>query len=132
MKWMQRRLLMRVERLEKDPCFRQPPPPSARDRLFRKKLRELLRKIDERYARMVTEDFKRGSFKLWTGPTLEFLIRVRDHVAEGRPLAFPAAVAEVYVGDPFAGNAAVCRQCRYKLPAAHFKQCPLCGGQVNS
>ena len=50
---MQRSLLKRVERLEKDPRWQPPPPPSAASRLFQEKTQELLRQIDERYARLI-------------------------------------------------------------------------------
>ena len=129
---MQRSLLKRVEGLENDPRFQPPPPPSAADRLFQQKAQELLREIDERYARLVTEDLQRNAHQpcRWSGLTIEFLLRVDDHIREGRPLAFPAAVAEAYVGHGYAGHDVACNQCRFKLPRAYFKLCPVCGGQV--
>jgi hypothetical protein len=111
-----------VERLERDPGWQPPPPPSAADRLFRKKAQQLMREVDERYTRLVVADLQRNSHdpERWSGLTVEFLLRAADHVREGLPLAFPAAVAEAYVSNPHAGHATACHQCRYKLPSAYF------------
>jgi hypothetical protein len=129
-----RSLLKRVERLEQNPNWQPPPPPSAADRLFREKSQDLLREIDERYARLIREDLQHH-FRApdhWSGLTVELLVRVADHVTKGLPLAFPAAVAAAYLGNPYAGHEAACNQCRYKLPWGYFKLCPVCGGQVTS
>ena len=93
---VQRSLLKRVERLERDPRWQPPPPPSAADRLFRKKAQQLMREIDKRYTRLVAADLQRNSHDpgRWSGLTVEFLLRAADHVRECLPLAFPAAVAE--------------------------------------
>lgn len=131
---MHRSLLKRVEQLENDPRFQPPPPPSAADRLFREKSQELLRAIDKRYARLIGEDLQRNPLQPhgWSGLRVEFLVRVVGHVCEERPLAFPAAVAAAYLGNPYAGHGAACNQCGYKLPWGYFKLCPVCGGQVTS
>ena len=129
---MKHALANRIERLEKDPRMWPPPPPSAEDLLFRKKSQELLGDLDERYTQLVREDLRRryGQATHWSGLTIALLSRVLDHVQEDRPLAFPAAVAQVYVDDPSAGDAAACLECRYKLPLRYFERCPLCGGPV--
>ncbi len=131
---MQRSLLKRVERLEKNPRFQPPPPPSPADRLFLEKAQELTRKIDERYGRLVAEVLQSNFHEPSParGLAFEFLMRVREHVREGRPLAFPAVVAEVYLSNPYAGNGVSCQQCRFTLPLGYFKLCPVCGGQVGS
>jgi hypothetical protein len=105
---------------------------STPSRLLREKVQKLLREIDERYARLIRKDLQRNLKPHdWSGLTFEFLVRVVDHVCEGLPLAFPAAVAEAYLENPHAGNATSCQQCRYKLPPCYFKLCPACGGPVN-
>ena len=131
---VQRSLLKRVERLERDPRWQPPPPPSAADRLFRKKAQQLMREIDKRYTRLVVADLQRNSRDpgRWSGLTVEFLMRAADHVREGLPLAFPAAVAEAYLSNPYAGHATACQHCRYKLPSAYFKLCPVCGAPVSA
>jgi hypothetical protein len=88
-----------------------------------------MREVDKRYTRLVVADLQRNSRdpERWSGLTVEFLLRAADHVREGLPLAFPAAVAEAYVGNPHAGHATACRQCHYKLPSAYFTLCPVCG-----
>jgi hypothetical protein len=131
---VQRSLLKRVERLERDPRWQPPPPPTGADLLFRKKAQQLLREVDERYARLVVADLQRNSHDpgRWSGLTVEFLMRAADHVRGGLPLAFPAAVAEAYLSNPHAGHATACQQCRYKLPSAYFKLCPVCDAPVCS
>jgi hypothetical protein len=131
---VQRSLLKRVERLERDPRWQPPPPPSAVDELFRKRARQLMREVDERYTRLVVADLQRNARdpEHWSGLTVEFLMRAADHVREGLPLAFPASLAEAYLGNPHAGHAAACEKCRYKLPMGYFELCPVCGGHVIS
>lgn len=129
---MKHGLVRRIERLEKDPRWQPSPPPSAEDRLFRQKSEELLRTMDEQYAQLVCEDLQRsrGRPARWSGLTIAVLRRALDHVREGRPLAFPADLAQAYVDNPYAGSAAECLECRYKLPLGYYEQCPLCGGPV--
>jgi hypothetical protein len=131
---MERSLLKRVERLEKDRRWQVGPAPSPADQLFRKKVNELLAAVDERYARLVTDDLDRNARQpeSWSEFTLEFLVRVSDHVQKGLPLAFPPAVAEAYLRNPYAGNEAACEGCHYELPLLYFQLCPVCGEPVKN
>ena len=133
---VKRSLLKRVERLERDPRWRAPPPPSAEDQLLWKKAQELLRRIDPNDARSIGEDLgpARGLHQpsQWSGVTMTFMSRVLDHIQEGTPLAFPADVAEVYRENPDAKENDSCRTCRYKLPSRYFQVCPVCGGPLSS
>jgi len=118
--------------LERDPLWQPRPALNAPDRLFRKKVQELLNAVDKRYARLITDDLYRKSRgpNRWSGFTREFLIRVADHVQKGLPLAFPAPLAEAYLRNPLAGHAAACRGCGYHLPPLCFQLCPVCGKPV--
>jgi hypothetical protein len=127
---MKRALVKRIERLENDPRWLPPPPPSADDLLLRKKSQELLAGLGGEYARLVEDGLKRNQPARWSGLTVAFFSRVLDHVQEGRPLAFPAVVAQVYVDNPTAGDAAACLGCHYKLPWGYFTRCPLCSEPV--
>ena len=53
----------------------------------------------------------------------------------GAPLDLSDRFAEIYLADPEARAADVCRQCRYAAPASsqrrYFEQCPLCGGELH-
>jgi hypothetical protein len=123
----------RVERLEKSRRFQPPPPPpGARDLKFRSKAQELMGQLEGKYATLFTEDLARGAGnpRQYSGLTMAILKRVLDHLEEGRPLAFPPAVAAAYVENPDAGESASCQDCRYRLPWGYFKLCPVCGGQV--
>jgi hypothetical protein len=104
------------------------------DQLLRNKAQQLMREVDERYTQLVVADLQRNSRdpEHWSGLTVEFLMRAADHVRDGLPLAFPASLAEAYLGNPHAGHAAACQQCRYKLPVGYFELCPVCGGRVIS
>ena len=129
---MKRALIARVERLENDRRALPSPEPTAADRLFRKKSQELLAGLGEQYARFVSDDLERNPSQpaCWSGLTLALFSRVIDHIHEGRPLAFPAVVAQAYVDNPQAGDIAACLGCRYKLPRGFFARCPLCGEPV--
>ena len=52
----------------------------------------------------------------------------------GAPLDLSDRVAEIYLADPEARPADVCRECRYAAPASlqrrYFEQCPLCEGEL--
>ena len=127
---MKRSLGKRVERLERERRFQAPPPPSAKDLQLWPMVRELLRQLDEKYATLVQEDLARGNTRQFSALTMAVASRVADHLEEGRPLAFPQAVAAAYVENPDAGEDASCPDCRYRLPWGYFKLCPVCGGQV--
>ena len=96
-----------------------------------KKLKQLLTEIDDKYARSILADFKRAhAIDQCSGLTCAFGNRVLDHCLFGMPLAFPSAVAELYLENPSAGDSAYCQQCHYRLPRSYFKFCPLCKGVV--
>jgi hypothetical protein len=103
---VQRSLLKRVERLERDPRWQPPPPPSAADRLFRKKAQQLMREVDERYTRLVVADLQRNSHDpgRWSGLTVEFLLRAADHVREGLPWRFPPQLPKPTRATPMPGT----------------------------
>lgn len=125
-----RSLAKRVKRLEKDPCFQPPPPPTAKDLLFDQKARELLNMVDEKFGLIVVEELNKiGSLDYVSPITVAMIEVVEDHVNEGRPLAFPNVVAEAFM-SPYMGEKAACLECRYRLPPRAFKVCPLCGGKV--
>ena len=129
---MKASLLRRIEKLEQNPRWQPPPPPTAQDRLYWKKLEQLLSEIDDKYACLIRADLKRAprDMQQWSGLAQEFDCRVLDHVSYGTPLAFPPAVAEAYWENPSAGSSASCQRCHYRLPRGYFKLCPLCNGVV--
>ncbi|PWU03905.1 MAG: hypothetical protein C5B51_17950 [Terriglobia bacterium] len=129
---MRHSLVKRVERLEKQARLQTrvvPPESNREERLFQEKADELLSRIDEKYARLIREGCSADPAE-WSHLAVTFFKRVLDHVHEDRPLAFPTGVAEAYLRDPCAGAAVSCKSCRYKLPAGHFTECPVCGGFV--
>ena len=122
---MRRTLLDRLEKLEKHPRLQLPPPPSAEDLLFQEKRRELLGQMDPKYAKIICEDMRPGG--AWSALTMAFICRLFDHLEQGTPLAFPAAVAEAYLLNPKAGEDGECEACGYKLPLELSPMCPVCG-----
>jgi hypothetical protein len=122
---MRRALMKRLEKLENNPRWQPPPPPSAEDLLYREKLRELLSGMEQKYAEIVYQDLAPGGE--WSAFTSAVMSRLFDHLERGTPLAFPAAVAETYLLNPKAGYDAECEECGYKLPLGPFTTCPVCG-----
>jgi len=84
---------------------------------------------------LIVDDLRRNPRRdpeSYSNFTVEFMIRVRDHVQQDLPLAFPAAVAEIYLSNPHAGHAMACKQCGYKLPFHLFTSCPVCDAKMYS
>ena len=128
---MKASLVRRIDQLEKHPQWEPPAPPTAEEQLFAKKLEQLFTEIDDKYARSILTDFKQAhAIDQCSGLTCAFGNRVLDHCLFGMPLAFPSAVAEIYLENPSAGDSAYCQQCHYRLPRSYFKFCPLCNGVV--
>lgn len=127
---MRRCVARRVQRLEVHfrPRRLEARPPSAEDLLFNAKLRELLLQMDAKYTDVVLEDFKHPLSEA-SDLTLAVCKRARDHIRENTPLAFPKEVAEVYLSSKVKSDTR-CWGCRYEVPAASFKACPLCGGRL--
>lgn len=52
----------------------------------------------------------------------------------GAPLDLSGRLTEIYLEDPGARAADVCRECRYGAPVSsrrrYFERCPLCGGEL--
>src|SRR5262245_5428979 len=84
--------------------------------------------MDQRYAESICQELLPSNrSNRSSGIMLAFLRRVNDHLRDGTPLAFPAAVAEAFVKDPDVNDNDVCRECDYKLPRGCFTLCPVCG-----
>ena len=130
---MKRLLCRRVERLEKNARFQPSAPDGAEDLQYWQMVEKLLLQMDAKYVTLVKEDLDGGrgrDLRQYSQLTMAVLDRALDHMEIGSPLALPAAVAEAYMANPNAGNSASCLQCRYRLPRASFRLCPLCGGLV--
>lgn len=94
------------------------------------KIPELLDQMNPEYGNRVKEDLASRPLSEYSDFTMVVLQAAMDHVTENRPLAFPDAVAEVYLRGERVYGRAECRSCRFRLPSLHFRQCPLCGGEV--
>jgi hypothetical protein len=86
--------------------------------------------MNPEYGNRVKEDLASRPLSEYSDFTMVVLQAAMDHVTENRPLAFPDAVAEVYLRGERVYGRAECRSCRFRLPSLHFRQCPLCGGEV--
>ena len=116
--------------LEKQRRSQVAPPPSAIEILFAEKLYELLGTMNPKHAQPVAKELDANGVEGCSDFTMEVLRTVIYHVDEGRPLAFPDAVAEAYLHGKKVPGRAICMDCRYWLPAGHFTLCPLCNGNV--
>ncbi len=122
-------LARRVQQLEQRFHVVQPPPPSAEDLLFQKKLGELLAQMDEKHAGIVLEDLAHPLSEA-SKLTMAVCKRAIDHISQNTPLAFPREVAEVYLSRKVSSETK-CEGCGYSVPAASFSVCPLCGGRLD-
>src|SRR5580704_16609853 len=109
------------------PRFQPPASPTPEDLLFGQKVQELLDQINPEYGNRVREEMGSRPMCEYSDFTIEVLRTAMEHVTEQRPLAFPAAVAEVYLRNERTHAGRECRSCRYRLPLFHFRLCPLCG-----
>jgi hypothetical protein len=125
---MKASLTRRVQRLEQRCELVQPPPLSAEDLLFQKKLPELVARLDEKYASIVLQDLAHP-LREASNLTLAVCERVIDHVDKNSPLEFPKEVAEVYL-SPQWSSSTQCQQCGYAVPWKNFEACPLCGKRL--
>jgi len=122
-------LARRVQQLEQRFHVVQPPPPTAEDLLFQKKLGELVAQMDDKHKCIVMEDLAhplREASEL----TLAVCQRAMEHIRQNTPLAFPREVAEVYLSGKVRSETK-CQGCGYSVPAASFRVCPLCGGRLD-
>ena len=126
---MNHSLARRVQQLEQRFHVDPPPPPSAEDLLFQKKLGELVEQMDEKHKGIVLEDFARPLSEA-SNLTMAVCKRAIDHISQNTPLAFPREVAEVYLSANVRSETK-CQGCGYSVPAATFKACPLCGGHLD-
>jgi rubrerythrin len=126
---MNHSLARRVQQLEQRFHVAPPPPPSAEDLLFQKKLGELVEQMDEKHKGVVLEDFARPLSEA-SNLTMAVCKRAIDHISQNTPLAFPREVAEVYLSGKVRSETN-CQGCGYSVPAATFKACPLCGGRLD-
>src|SRR5262249_3080774 len=116
------------EKVGKKAYCQRSPPRTAEELLFQQKSLELLGQMDQSYVEAINRDLQRSDpSKRWSMLTLAFYCRVKDHLQDGTPLAFPAAVAKAYVLNPDVNDTDVCRECDYRLPRGHFTLCPVCG-----
>jgi hypothetical protein len=107
----------------------------------------LLERMDPTHARLVWDDLKRvrgDSNKRYCDFTVSVFQRVRNHLKENQPLAFPAEVAAIYLSGEYSATTYDCENCGYDLPTRwpnpnanpptsmriFFEGCPLCGGKV--
>jgi hypothetical protein len=123
-------LVKRVQQLERRFDAVQPPPPSAEDLLFQKKIRELLDQMDEKHRGIVQADFAHPLSEA-SILTMAVCRRAIDHIRQSTPLAFPREVAEVYLSRKVGYDETACQGCGYAVPAASFEACPLCGGRLS-
>jgi len=96
----------------------------------REKLYELLNLMNPKYAEPVANELDANGVEGCSDFTMEVLKTVIYHVEEGRPLAFPDAVAEAYLQGKKVPGRALCIDCRYWLPNGYFTICPVCNGRV--
>ena len=143
-----RSLMRRIHRLQAIiPPLPPPRPETEADRKWAAAIGVLLERMDPAHARLVRDDLKRvrrNYNERYCDFTVSALMRVVNHLKEGQPLEFPAAVAAIYLSGQYSATTYECEDCGYDLPTKwpdrnanpptlfrnYFERCPLCGGKV--